>query len=75
MKSAVQSELANRTLKIARKTSILRPRDLDTYGIPRKYLNILYHKGLLNRVGRGLYVLADAGMKGTSCGCREKLII
>ncbi|MCF8072420.1 MAG: hypothetical protein K9K66_14590 [Desulfarculaceae bacterium] len=34
--------------------------DLDTYGIQRKYLSILFHKGLLDRIGRGLYVAKEA---------------
>lgn len=35
---------------------MIRPKDLDRYNIPRKYLHILYRKGLLYRIGRGLYV-------------------
>jgi len=38
----------------------LRPRDLDIYGIPREYLRRLCHRGLLERTGRGIYVLPDA---------------
>ena len=38
---------------------MLRPRDLDPYGIPREYLLRLVGEGLLERVGRGLYVLAN----------------
>lgn len=56
------SGFAKKVLEIARKTSILRPRDLDTYGIPRKYLSILHQKGFLSRVGHGLYVLEDASL-------------
>lgn len=52
--------VANKVLEIAREAGVLRPRDLDAHGIPRKYLNILFHQGLLTRVGRGLYVLVDA---------------
>ena len=48
--------LIEKTLKITSKTGVIRPKDLDQYGIPRKYLHILYRKGLLYRVGRGLYV-------------------
>lgn len=47
--------LIEKTLKIASKTGVVRPKDLDQYGIPRKYLHILYRKGLLDRIGRGLY--------------------
>jgi predicted transcriptional regulator of viral defense system len=55
----------NRTqevIKIVEKEGILRPRDLDRYGIPRVYLSRLCERGLLQRVGRGLYVPADAAV-------------
>lgn len=39
---------------------MLRARDLDAHGIPRTYLSRLYRRGVLERVGRGLYVLAGA---------------
>lgn len=51
---------ARRILGVVKKLGILRPRDLDSYGIPRKYLTQLYHTGKLDRIGRGLYVLPDA---------------
>ena len=54
------SATAKKVLKIAREAGILRPRDLDAHRIPRKYLNILFHQGLLSRVGRGLYVPVDS---------------
>jgi predicted transcriptional regulator of viral defense system len=56
----MRSATAEKVLQIAREAGILRPRDLDVYGIPRKYVNLLFHRGLLNRVARGLYVLTDA---------------
>ncbi|RMG20149.1 MAG: transcriptional regulator, partial [Methanobacteriota archaeon] len=46
-----------RLLKILERRSVLRPRDLDAYGIPRNYLSRLHQRGLVNRVGRGLYML------------------
>lgn len=49
-----------KVLRIAKEAGILRPRDLDVHEIPRKYLSLLCHQGLLSRVGRGLYVLVDA---------------
>lgn len=55
----------NRTqevIKLVEKEGILRPRDLDQYGIPRVYLSRLCERGLLQRVGRGLYVPADAAV-------------
>ncbi len=50
----------SKALKLASKQRILRPKDLDRYGIPRKYLYILYHKGLLDRIDYGLYASKDA---------------
>lgn len=53
---------ANKTdalLRLARK-GLVRARDLDAAGIPRAYLRRLCDRGLLERVDRGLYRLADA---------------
>ena len=47
-------------LEIVAEAGVLRPRDLDAHGIPRIYLSRLCEHGLLDRVGRGLYVLPDA---------------
>jgi predicted transcriptional regulator of viral defense system len=49
-----------RILAMAEQAGVLRPRDLDAYGIPRIYLSRMCERGLLQRVGRGLYVLPDA---------------
>jgi predicted transcriptional regulator of viral defense system len=49
-----------RIIELARDAGILRPRDLDAEGIPRVYLQRLRERGLLERTGRGLYVLPDA---------------
>jgi len=46
-------------LRLARKGP-LRARDLDEAGIPRTYLSRLCARGLLERIDRGLYRLADA---------------
>ena len=48
-----------RVLDIVRRTGVLRARDLSAYDIPREYLSRLLERGLLKRVGRGLYVLPD----------------
>lgn len=45
---------------LARETGIIRPRDLDEYGIPREYLRRLCDKGVLERQARGIYTLRDA---------------
>ncbi|HEX5136956.1 MAG TPA: type IV toxin-antitoxin system AbiEi family antitoxin domain-containing protein, partial [Planctomycetota bacterium] len=46
-------------LRLAGKGPV-RARDLDEAGIPRAYLRRLCERGLLERVDRGLYRLADA---------------
>ena len=47
----------DKILDLVRKAGVLRPRDLDAYGIPRTYLSRLVSAGKLQRIGRGLYVL------------------
>lgn len=47
-------------LDLARRVGVVRPRDLDAHEIPRIYLTRLVRRGLLERVGRGLYTLPDA---------------
>lgn len=42
-------------LRIARLRKIIRPRDLESLGIPREYLLRLMRQGLIRRVGRGMY--------------------
>lgn len=46
-------------LRLARK-GLIRARDLDDVGVPRVYLKRLSDRGLLERLDRGLYRLADA---------------
>lgn len=55
-----QDKPMERLLNLLQTQSTLRPRDLDAYGIPRNYLTRLYHRGLVERVGRGLYMLPQA---------------
>lgn len=59
-KQGRQVTQTERILEIARRVGVLRPRDLDVYGIPRVHLRRLLDRGLLQRVGRGLYVLPEA---------------
>ena len=47
-------------LEIVKQAGMLRPKDLDQYGIPREYLSRLRNRGMLHQVGRGLYTLPDA---------------
>jgi predicted transcriptional regulator of viral defense system len=49
-----------RVLELVRRTGVLRPRDLAADGIPREYLRRLLDEGLLERTGRGLYVVAGS---------------
>jgi predicted transcriptional regulator of viral defense system len=58
--TGIASVGAERILELTRSLGILRPRDLDAHGIPREYLKRLLERGLLERLGRGLYVLPDA---------------
>ncbi len=43
-----------------RQKGILRAKDIETLGISRTYLGKLRRKGIVERVGRGLYSLANA---------------
>jgi len=54
------SEAEKRVLEIAKSAGAIRPRDLDRHGIARKYLNLLFHKGLLDQIDRGLYACRDS---------------
>ena len=49
-----------RVLELVRRAGVLRPRDLDAGGIPREYLRRLLGEGLLDRTGRGIYVVAGS---------------
>jgi predicted transcriptional regulator of viral defense system len=49
-------------LQLARQHGVLRARDLAPYGIARECLTRLTRAGLLERAGRGLYVLPDADL-------------
>ncbi len=51
-----------RILEIVERVGVLRPRDLNAYGIPREHLRRLYARGQLRRLGRGLYMLPDADL-------------
>jgi predicted transcriptional regulator of viral defense system len=45
-------------LQLARERGLLRSRDFTEVGIAREYVRRLYERGLLERVGRGLYAPA-----------------
>ncbi len=59
---ATPNAYTNKILGLVKKSGVLRPRDLDAYGIPRTYLGRLLAAGKLHRIGRGLYVLPDSGV-------------
>jgi predicted transcriptional regulator of viral defense system len=47
-----------RLTTLASKANLLRPRDLVAHGIARTYLGLAVRRGLLRKVGRGLYTAA-----------------
>ncbi len=51
----------DKILELVSKAGVLRPRDLNSYNIPRTYLSRLCSAGKLQRIGRGLYVLPGSG--------------
>ena len=51
---------ADRLLRLAGRTGVVRSRDLARHGIAREYLRIAERKGLLSRVSRGIYVAKEA---------------
>jgi predicted transcriptional regulator of viral defense system len=59
-------DASQRTLALAKRHGVLRPRDLQAHGIARTYLQRLRDQGRLRQVGRGLYVLADADLSPQS---------
>jgi predicted transcriptional regulator of viral defense system len=50
----------DRAIDLARQKGVVRSRDFDAIGVPRVYLQRLERDGVLVRVGRGLYHLANA---------------
>ncbi len=51
-----------RVLDLARKGAILRPRDLQTKGLPKDYLWRLHKQEKLEKVGRGMYAMPGAAL-------------
>ena len=49
-----------KTLQLVREWGTIRPRDLAAHDIPPDYLDRLYRRGLIERIGRGLYAFPDA---------------
>lgn len=46
-------------LELAKKRGILRPKDVEAQGLPKKYVYRLYDRGKLQKIGRGLYKLPE----------------
>ena len=46
-------------LDILEESGIIRPKDLESQGIPREYLVRLRKLGFIKRTGRGLYTKSD----------------
>ena len=55
-KNCMANQRITKLVNLARRTGILRPRDLDAHGIARVYLKMAVEQGAIVRVGRGLYV-------------------
>lgn len=53
-----QSHVEN-ALALAKEQGVIRPRDLEQRGIPRRYAYLLARDGRLRRVGHGLYAHPD----------------
>lgn len=49
-------------ISLAKEKGMIRPRDLDGYGIPRTYLSRLCDKGKLERLSRGIYAVPSSGI-------------
>src|SRR2546426_308290 len=47
-------------VKLVRQAGVLRPRDLDAHRIPRQYLRLASEQGLVQRIGRGLYIVPNS---------------
>jgi predicted transcriptional regulator of viral defense system len=58
------SNPSEKVLQLIREAGVLRPRALDKHRIPRIYLLRLYRAGRIERLGRGLYRLAEVQVTG-----------
>lgn len=53
-------EQKKKVINLVKRRGVLRPRDLEQYGIQRAALQRLHHAGHVERVGHGLYRLAKS---------------
>lgn len=54
-----ESTIVERVLRLAEDRGVLRPRDLVAHNIPASYASRLNERGILERIERGLYRVAD----------------
>lgn len=59
IQSMRHAKYAQQVIDLLNKQGILRPRDLDSIGVPRIVLNRMTSAGLLEKVSRGLYRLSQ----------------
>jgi len=55
----MNTSVEKKVLNLARKRGVLRPRDLQSQGLPQDYLWRLHRKKKLFKVGRGMYATMD----------------
>ncbi|NIM18362.1 MAG: transcriptional regulator [Candidatus Aminicenantes bacterium] len=55
----MKTKKTDKLIEIIKQAGVLRPRDLDNYGIQREYLRRLYNLGIIIKHGRGLYSLKN----------------
>ena len=58
----METSKITQVLTLAKQSGMIRARDLTPHGIPRAYLARLCEAGKLQRLGRGLYMLANSNM-------------
>lgn len=51
---------SEQVIELVKTQSVIRSRDLQAHSIPREYLRRLTERGVLEKVGRGLYMLSGA---------------
>ena len=62
VKELMSASAEKKVLDLASKGGILRPRDLQSKGLPTDYLWRLHQKEKLEKVGRGMYAIPGAGL-------------
>lgn len=58
----MENSKAAKVLTLAKQGGVIRARDLEPHRIPRAYLTRLCESGKLQRLGRGLYMLANGSI-------------